>query len=145
MGTLINGIKELYQSTLTTGSFFPVCDRNGSPTGHISADNLASVLGAYRTELIWANYAILNIKLTVSNETILKLYFVLNGGGKGEFIVYSRETGNPIIVSKLDELSDNNISFTITNKKELSFVLSQYGRVYIEIVTGSYTKTVVPS
>lgn len=46
MGTLINGIKELYQSTLTTGSFFPVCDTNGSPTGHISAADLASVLGA---------------------------------------------------------------------------------------------------
>lgn len=46
MGTLVNGIKEIFATAKTTGSNVMLCGNDGTPDGHMTMDNLASVLGA---------------------------------------------------------------------------------------------------
>lgn len=45
MGTLVNGIKEIFATAKTTGSNVMLCGNDGTPDGHMTMDNLASVLG----------------------------------------------------------------------------------------------------
>lgn len=45
MGTLTAGIKEIFSSAKTTGSNVMLCGNDGTPDGHITMQNLASVLG----------------------------------------------------------------------------------------------------
>lgn len=51
MGTLVNGIKEIFATAKTTGSNVMLCGNDGTPDGHMTMDNLASVLGGKSTEL----------------------------------------------------------------------------------------------
>ena len=53
MGTLQNGMKELFQTAQTTPTSLPTCGDDGTPTGHITAKNLANLLGfAKRVEFV---------------------------------------------------------------------------------------------
>lgn len=45
MGTLVAGIKEIFATTKTTGSNVMLCGNDGTPDGHMTMANLASVLG----------------------------------------------------------------------------------------------------
>lgn len=45
MGTLVNGIKEIFATAKTTGSNVMLCGNDGTPDGHMTMSNLASVLG----------------------------------------------------------------------------------------------------
>lgn len=45
MGTLANGIKEIFATAKTTGSNVMLCGNDGTPDGHMTMSNLASVLG----------------------------------------------------------------------------------------------------
>lgn len=45
MGTLVNGIKEIFATAKTTGSNVILCGNDGTPDGHMTMANLASVLG----------------------------------------------------------------------------------------------------
>jgi len=45
MGTLVNGIKEIFATAKTTGSNVMLCGNDGTPDGHMTMANLASVLG----------------------------------------------------------------------------------------------------
>lgn len=45
MGTLAEGIKEIFATAKTTGSNVMLCGNDGTPDGHMTMDNLASVLG----------------------------------------------------------------------------------------------------
>lgn len=45
MGTLADGIKEIFATAKTTGTNVMICTNNGTPDGHITMANLASVLG----------------------------------------------------------------------------------------------------
>ena len=45
MGTLAAGIKEIFATAKTTGSNVMLCGNDGTPDGHMTMDNLASVLG----------------------------------------------------------------------------------------------------
>lgn len=46
MGTLAEGIKEIFATAKATGSNVMLCGNDGTPDGHITMYNLASVLGA---------------------------------------------------------------------------------------------------
>lgn len=46
MGTLANGIKEVFATAKTTGTNVMMCGNDGTPDGHITMANLASVIGA---------------------------------------------------------------------------------------------------
>lgn len=46
MGTLAAGIKEIFATAKTTGSNVMLCGNDGTPDGHMTIANLASVLGA---------------------------------------------------------------------------------------------------
>lgn len=46
MGTLAAGIKEIFATAKTTGSNVMLCGNDGTPDGHMTMANLASVLGA---------------------------------------------------------------------------------------------------
>lgn len=46
MGTLAEGIKEIFSTAKTTGSNVMLCGNDGTPDGHMTMDKLASVLGA---------------------------------------------------------------------------------------------------
>lgn len=47
--TMANALKAVFGAqTLTTASYFPACAQDGTPSGVISAANLASVLGVKR-------------------------------------------------------------------------------------------------
>lgn len=45
MGTLINGIKDIFSTSKTTATHLPVCASDGTPQGRISVGDLANVLG----------------------------------------------------------------------------------------------------
>ena len=45
MGTLVNGIKEIFATAKTTGSNVMLCGNDGTPDGHMAMANLAGVLG----------------------------------------------------------------------------------------------------
>lgn len=45
MGTLVNGIKEIFATEKTTGYNVMLCGNDGTPDGHMTMDNLASTLG----------------------------------------------------------------------------------------------------
>lgn len=45
MGTLLNGIKEIFATSQSTATHLPVCASDGTPQGRISVGDLASVLG----------------------------------------------------------------------------------------------------
>lgn len=45
MGTLAEGIKEIFATAKTTGSNVMLCGNDGTPDGHMTMANLASVLG----------------------------------------------------------------------------------------------------
>lgn len=45
MGTLANGIKDIFSTSQTTATHLPVCASDGTPQGRISVGDLASVLG----------------------------------------------------------------------------------------------------
>ena len=45
MGTLLNGIKDIFSTSKTTATHLPVCASDGTPQGRISVGDLASVLG----------------------------------------------------------------------------------------------------
>lgn len=45
MGTLAEGIKEMFATAKTTGSNVMLCGNDGTPDGHMTLANLASVLG----------------------------------------------------------------------------------------------------
>lgn len=45
MGTLAEGIKEIFATAKTTGSNVMLCGNDGTPDGHMTMSNLASVLG----------------------------------------------------------------------------------------------------
>lgn len=45
MGTLAEGIKEIFATAKTTGSNVMLCGNDGNPDGHMTMANLASVLG----------------------------------------------------------------------------------------------------
>lgn len=45
MGTLAAGIKEIFATAKTTGSNVMICGNDGTPDGHMTMANLASVLG----------------------------------------------------------------------------------------------------
>lgn len=45
MGTLANGIKDIFSTSRTTATHLPVCASDGTPQGRISVSDLASVLG----------------------------------------------------------------------------------------------------
>lgn len=45
MGTLVNGIKEIFETAKTTGSNVMICGNDGTPDGHMTMTNLAGVLG----------------------------------------------------------------------------------------------------
>ena len=51
MGTLVNGIKEIFATEKTTGSNIMLCGNDGTPDGHMTMDNLASVLGIQTVSL----------------------------------------------------------------------------------------------
>lgn len=52
MGTLINGIKEIFASaSQNSPTNIPTCASDGTPNGNITIANLASVLGGKSTEL----------------------------------------------------------------------------------------------
>ena len=51
MGTLAAGIKDIFATAKTTGSNVMLCGNDGTPDGHMTMDNLASVLGALRGSL----------------------------------------------------------------------------------------------
>ena len=51
MGTLAEGIKEIFATAKTTGSNVMLCGNDGTPDGHMTMDNLASVLGIQTVSL----------------------------------------------------------------------------------------------
>lgn len=48
MGTLVNGIKEIFATSQTTATHLPVCASDGTPQGRISVGDLVSVLGGMK-------------------------------------------------------------------------------------------------
>lgn len=48
MGTLVNGIKEIFATSQSTATHVPVCASDGTPQGRISVGDLASVLGGIK-------------------------------------------------------------------------------------------------
>lgn len=51
MGTLAAGIKEIFATAKTTGSNVMLCGNDGTPDGHMTMANLASVLGGLNTSI----------------------------------------------------------------------------------------------
>lgn len=45
MGTLVNGIKEIFATAKTNGSNVMLCGNDGTPDGHMTMDSLANALG----------------------------------------------------------------------------------------------------
>lgn len=50
MGTLAEGIKEIFATAKTTGSNVMLCGNDGTPDGHMTMANLASVLGGLEAQ-----------------------------------------------------------------------------------------------
>lgn len=55
MGTLAEGIKEIFATAKTTGSNVMLCGNDGTPDGHMTMANLASVLGVFKNGGIISN------------------------------------------------------------------------------------------
>lgn len=47
MGTLVDGIKDIFSTSKTTATHLPVCASDGTPQGRISAGDLASLFGSF--------------------------------------------------------------------------------------------------
>lgn len=56
MGTLANGIKDIFSTSQTTATHLPVCASDGTPQGRISVGDLASVLGVQGKFVKWKNW-----------------------------------------------------------------------------------------
>lgn len=56
MGALADGIKEIFATAKTTGTNVMICTNDGTPDGHITTSNLASVLGRETLQITTQNY-----------------------------------------------------------------------------------------
>lgn len=64
MGTLLNGIKEIFATSQSTATHLPVCASDGTPQGRISVGDLASVLGGMMPRNMSVNFDCNTIKET---------------------------------------------------------------------------------
>lgn len=74
MGTLVNGIKEIFATAKTTGSNVMLCGNDGTPGGHIAMANLASALGGTlltrRTRL--TDFSLTDLQSAVADQNLEK-------------------------------------------------------------------------
>lgn len=74
MGTLVNGIKEIFATAKTTGSNVMLCGNDGTPDGHMTMANLASALGGTlltrRTRL--TDFSLTDLQSAVSDQNLEK-------------------------------------------------------------------------
>jgi len=82
MGTLAAGIKEIFATAKTTGSNVMLCGNDGTPDGHMTMENLASVLGGlqgvYEKFIPYASVdkGYTHIQVTVNQETLWLEYTI---------------------------------------------------------------------
>lgn len=74
MGTLVNGIKEIFATAKTTGSNVMLCGNDGTPDGHMTMTNLASALGGTlltrRTRL--TDFSLTDLQSAVADQNLEK-------------------------------------------------------------------------
>lgn len=74
MGTLVNGIKEIFATAKTTGSNVMLCGNDGTPDGHMAMANLASALGGTlltrRTRL--TDFSLTDLQSAVADQNLEK-------------------------------------------------------------------------
>lgn len=93
MGTLAEGIKEIFATAKTTGSNVMLCGNDGTPDGHITMANLASVLGA----IYHGGY----LDESADNKQSDSVYFVYGDTSK------NTPTGHGVLVTLGSSLSGN--------------------------------------
>lgn len=91
MGTLVNGIKEIFATAKTTGSNVMLCGNDGTPDGHMTMANLASVLG-----VIYHGGA---LDESADNKKSDSVYFVYGDTSK------NTPTGHGVLVTLVSSLS----------------------------------------
>ena len=122
MGTLAAGIKEIFATAKTTGSNVMLCGNDGTPDGHMTMANLASVLGDSNV----------NINSTSPSEIRKAGIYWVNVGASPEYIraEYPRSSSVDILIV----LTTHNVS-SILHTCQID--INNYGDCFLRVAYGS--------
>jgi hypothetical protein len=97
MGTLAAGIKEIFATAKTTGSNVMLCGNDGTPDGHMTMANLASVLGGlYLTKGLVENVDANDIKENGFYRIYLNVTHLPEGMNEGFLCVQTSIDGSTL-------------------------------------------------